>query len=58
MIKDVGKSDLPGRPTLYDVTLKFLDYFGLASKDDLPKLEIKEEVDEDVELYTSKYEDE
>lgn len=54
LIKDVGKSDLPGRPTLYDITDRFLDYFGLASIDDLPKIEL-EENDEEISLFESKY---
>ncbi len=56
LIKEVGKSDLPGKPTLYGVTKDFLDYFGLSSIDDLPK--IKMEVTEDekqVDLFESKY---
>lgn len=39
LIKEVGKSDLPGRPILYKTTSDFLDYFGLSSKDELPKLD-------------------
>lgn len=37
-IKEVGKSDLPGRPILYKTTSDFLDYFGLSSKEDLPDI--------------------
>ena len=53
-IKDVGKSDAPGRPTLYEVNNKFLDYFGLSSLEELPKMdmEIKEE---EIDLFDSKY---
>lgn len=58
-IKEVGRSDLPGRPILYKTTHEFLDYFCLSSLEDLPKLEdIITEVNEDNEnsdLYTSKY---
>ena len=60
-IKEVGRSDLPGRPILYETTSDFLDYFGLATIDDLPDmrefLEENEEETEDNEsdLYTSKY---
>lgn len=60
-IKEVGRSDLPGRPILYETTSDFLDYFGLATIDDLPDmrdfLEENESVEEDNEsdLYTSKY---
>lgn len=55
LIKDVGRSDSPGRPILYGVTNEFLDYFGLNSVDELPNIE-KIEVEEDVaDLFTSKY---
>lgn len=57
LIKEVGRSDAPGRPILYGVTDEFLDYLGLSSIDELPKLEnIKEvEVIDDLDLYESKY---
>jgi len=57
LIKEEGRSDLPGRPILYATTREFLDYFGLASKDDLPKFEKKiEKIDDDeTDLYHSKY---
>lgn len=59
LIKECGKSDKPGRPTLYKTTDEFLDYFGLASKDDLPSIEVLENIDsEDKELFTSTYKDE
>lgn len=32
-----GRSDLPGRPLLYNTSPKFMDYFGLKSLRDLPK---------------------
>ena len=58
-IKESGRSDLPGRPILYETTNEFLDYFGLASIEDLPSIdefiEEVEETDEDSDLYTSKY---
>ena len=55
LIKVCGKSDLPGHPNLYKTTKEFLDYFGLASINDLPDISIKESTDEEVELYKSKY---
>lgn len=55
LIKEVGKSELPGRPILYGVTDQFLDYFGLKSLSDLPKIEKAEETFENQELFTSKY---
>lgn len=58
-IKESGRSDIPGRPILYETTSEFLDYFGLSTIEDLPNIEdiIKtpEEDDEDSDLYTSKY---
>ncbi len=60
-IKELGRSDLPGRPILYKTTSEFLDYFGLATIDDLPKFEefVTKEEDADLEtdLYQSKYQD-
>ena len=61
-IKEVGRSDLPGRPILYETTSDFLDYFGLATIDDLPDMseflkddDLDVEVDNESDLYTSKY---
>ena len=53
LVKECGRSDLPGRPILYKTTDEFLDYFNLSSKDDLPKIELLEEKDEEKDLYTS-----
>lgn len=39
LIKIVGRKDVPGRPFLYGTTKQFLEYFGLKSLNDLPKLE-------------------
>ena len=55
LIKDMGRSDAPGRPILYGVTDEFLDYFGLSSIDELPKLEEVEIDEEETDLFTSKY---
>ncbi len=57
LITEVGRSELPGRPILYGVTPQFLDYFGLASTDDLPEIELAENP-EDTDLFTSKYKEE
>ncbi|WP_299584446.1 SMC-Scp complex subunit ScpB [uncultured Microbulbifer sp.] len=37
-IKVVGHRDVPGKPSLYATTRDFLDYFNLASLDELPTL--------------------
>ena len=55
LIKECGKSDLPGRPILYKTTDYFLDYFGLASIKDLPNIELLEEDNSPKDLYTSIY---
>lgn len=63
LIKESGRSDMPGRPILYETTSDFLDYFGLSTIDDLPDMNDfiveteKEGTEEDDEsdLYTSKY---
>lgn len=39
LIKVVGRKDVPGRPFLYGTTKLFLEYFGLKSLKDLPKIE-------------------
>lgn len=38
LIKIMGKAHSPGRPILYGVSDSFMDYFGLNSLADLPKL--------------------
>ena len=59
LIKETGRSELPGRPILYSTTSKFLDYFGLSTIEELPKLEpIQEEEADDANLFESKYKEE
>ena len=55
LIKECGRSDLPGKPILYKTTDEFLDYFNLSSRDELPKIEIENNNNEDGDLYTSNY---
>ena len=38
LVEIVGRSEGPGRPLLYGTSEKFMDYFGLRSIEDLPKL--------------------
>jgi segregation and condensation protein B len=55
-IKVCGREDTIWKPNLYKTTEDFLDYFGLSSKDDLPKIDFKErEVDNNIDLYDSTY---
>ena len=58
LLKEAGKSDMPGRPNLYKTTSEFLDYFGLATIEDLPNIEIEKHVDDNTELFTSIYKEE
>ena len=56
LLKEVGKSEGAFRATTYATTRDFLDYFGLSSKEELPKFEInKEELEDNISLYDSKY---
>ena len=41
---------------LYKTTNKFLDYFNLSSKDELPEINMNEEISEgEKDLFISKY---
>ena len=55
LIKEVGKSELPGHPILYKTTNEFLDYFNLESITELPDIDEIKEIIDDVDLYDSRY---
>ena len=56
LIREVGRSTLPGRPILYETTPEFLDCFGLSSLEDLPKIDNIEVIDDfETNLFDSKY---
>jgi len=38
LIKEIGRSDAPGKPILYEVTNEFMDVFKLVSLKELPDL--------------------
>ena len=58
LIKECGKSEKPGHPILYKTTNEFLDYFGLSSIEELPKIEIlTEEETKEKDLFKSTYKD-
>ena len=58
LIKECGKSEKPGHPILYKTTNEFLDYFGLSSKEELPKIDIlTEEETKEKDLFKSTYKD-
>ena len=54
-VKEAGRENIPGRPILYKTTDEFLDYFGLSSKEELPKIEMNEEESSETDLFLSKY---
>lgn len=58
LIKECGKSTLPGRPILYKTTNDFLDYFNIEKLSDLPNIEMISETIDEIDLYESKYVDE
>lgn len=59
LLKECGRSELPGRPILYKTTSEFLDYFGLSDISELPKITPKsEQENSELDLYKSKYEEE
>jgi len=55
LIEEVGKSNSAGNPRLYNVTPRFLDYFGLGSINELPTITIENNsIDEEKDLYQTK----
>ena len=64
LIENVGKADLPGRPTMYSVTENFLKMFGIGTLEELPelpryKLDENEQIviDDSINYQTTKSED-
>lgn len=60
LIQEVGRAETAGRPRQYGVTNAFLDYFGLNSIEDLPKIKETqtETIDEETNLFESRYKEE
>ncbi len=48
LIEISGRSEGPGKPLLYGTTTKFMDYFGLKSVLDLPKLKDIEDASQQI----------
>lgn len=57
LVKDAGKADLPGKPTMYVVTDEFLKMFGLGSLDELPELP-RYKLDENEQIVLEDFENE
>lgn len=55
LIKECGKSEKIGHPILYKTTDEFLDYFGLSTIEELPKIEEIKKEEEENDLFTSTY---
>lgn len=56
LVDQAGRSQMPGKPMLYKTTDKFLDYFNLSSKDELPEIKVEEELtEEEKDLFISRY---
>lgn len=53
LVKIVGKKDIPGKPYLYGTTRQFLEYFGLRSLENLPKLEEFEKLQQAIDQPSS-----
>ncbi len=58
LIDNSDKLDAPGRPSLYRITNKFLDYFNLKSKEELPNIKVEEAKQEELEIFNSIYKEE
>ena len=55
-LKETGKANAPGRPNIYKTTSYFLDFFGLATINDLPEMKNKiQNPEEQTELFSSMY---
>ena len=50
LVRILGRRDTVGRPIIYGTTQEFLQYFGLNSLDELPKLEEFHFTENDIEL--------
>src|SRR6202142_808823 len=53
LIKITGRKEVPGRPFLYGTTKEFLEYFGLKSLEDLPKIEEFNQLGVDIPVASS-----
>ncbi len=45
LVRISGRKKIPGRPFLYSTTRQFLEFFGLQSLEELPKLEEFKDID-------------
>lgn len=52
LVRIYGRKQVPGRPFLYSTTRQFLEFFGLGSLEDLPRLEEFEGMDNKISYST------
>jgi len=52
LVESAGRSDAPGKPLLYKTSTFFMEYFGINSLNDLPKLQ---EIPSDEEAYQEQF---
>lgn len=48
LVEIAGRSEGPGKPLLYSTSTRFMEYFGLRSIQDLPKLKDLSDVDQQI----------
>jgi segregation and condensation protein B len=48
LIAIVGRAETPGRPLVYGISARFMDYFGIKSLNDLPKPKDFKEVENEI----------
>lgn len=58
LIQEVGRAELAGKPRQYGVTNEFLDYFGLSSINDLPEVNKEPVINQEENLFETKYKEE
>ena len=58
LTKECGRANTPGRAILYKTTDEFLDYFGLASTSELPKIDVEDVSSDTKDLYKTIYKEE
>lgn len=54
LVRIAGRKKAPGSPYVFGTTKKFLEYFGLKSLDELPKMEDFSKIQDNIQLDTTK----
>lgn len=54
LVRVAGRKKAPGAPYVFGTTRKFLEYFGLKSLDELPKMEDFSKIQDNIQLDTTK----